>query len=333
MKPMAKKQVKWNEDTVYLAGVLAASTCPLQEDGSLLISRLPRSLVFALRARTEGSEAEDTSLRLRDVDLVSFLRKELDLNKTDSMAKVPTSLEGYEGTFFCGVLDALGPVGAGSSYFSIPPCPNLSVMEGLLKYAAQYGLYLSHISLSQTDNNRLEGSYLNILDFSHSLGFSKSYQMKAVFSALAGHYADPSSAYFKYWICRGGAPPPSKSRPSDSGYDLSLVEEISSKGGVTFYGTGVKVQPPDGHYFDLVPRSSLQKSGYLLANNVGVIDHGYRGELIVGLYKFNKRASKLELPFRAVQIIPRKISHFIPVEGEDLDSTVRGDGGFGSTGQ
>lgn len=124
---------------------------------------------------------------------------------------------------------------------------------------------------------------------------------------------------------------PSKSRASDSGYDLTLISVIKQVGDVTFYGTGITVKPPTGFYLDLVPRSSLSKQGYMLANNTGIIDNTYRGEIIVALRKFDG-FKDLELPAKVVQIIPRKRYHFDVVEASNTEKTSRNDGGFGSTG-
>lgn len=124
---------------------------------------------------------------------------------------------------------------------------------------------------------------------------------------------------------------PSKSRASDSGYDLTLISIIKQVGDVTFYGTGITVKPPTGFYLDLVPRSSLSKQGYMLANSTGIIDNTYRGEIIVALRKFSG-FKDLELPAKVVQIIPRKRYHFDVVEASNIDKTSRNDGGFGSTG-
>ncbi len=128
------------------------------------------------------------------------------------------------------------------------------------------------------------------------------------------------------------AQPPFKTRASDSGYDLTLIEKIKTTGIIEWYTTGIKVQPPYGWYFDLAPRSSIVKTGYVLANSIGVIDRTYVGPILVPLIKFDTSAPDLELPARLVQIIPRPIVHFEPVWAESLDETERGDGGFGSTG-
>ena len=131
---------------------------------------------------------------------------------------------------------------------------------------------------------------------------------------------------------------PSKGHESDSGLDITIIKEYKRLGdsGVTLYDTGLKIAPTAGWYMDLVVRSSLMKYGYMLANNVGIIDQQYRGPLLVALYKFDKQASDIVLPMRVAQLIPRRV---IPItilevteESGGLDETVRGSGGFGSTG-
>ena len=129
-----------------------------------------------------------------------------------------------------------------------------------------------------------------------------------------------------------GAIAPFKKRISDSGWDLHLVKLIKKEGNLYFFDTGVRVAPPSGFYFDLVPRSSIYKSGFVLANSVGIIDMTYRGTIKVPLIKVDSSKPDPELPWRAVQLIPRR---FFPLEVElstSLDRTIRGEGGFGSTG-
>ena len=143
--------------------------------------------------------------------------------------------------------------------------------------------------------------------------------------------SDWKRTFFKY-VLEEGALPPFKKRISDSGFDLHLVKLIKKEGNLYFFDTGVRVSPPPGYYFDLVPRSSIFKSGFILANSVGIIDMTYRGTIKVPLIKVNPDAEEPELPWRAVQLIPRR---FFPLEGiqvESLDPTLRGEGGFGSTG-
>ncbi len=121
----------------------------------------------------------------------------------------------------------------------------------------------------------------------------------------------------------------SKKRASDSGYDLNLVSLVKQDGNLYYYDTGIAIQPEFGFYFDLVPRSSLPKTGYMLANNVGVIDNSYTGTIKVALVKFDLTKPDLELPCRAVQLIARSLVLPFVYEVDDLNATQRGtDGGI-----
>ena len=124
---------------------------------------------------------------------------------------------------------------------------------------------------------------------------------------------------------------PHKTHASDSGYDLVLIKRLKTEKGVSWYDTGIAVQPPDGYYFEVYGRSSIAKTGYMLANNVGIIDRSYRGTIQVALLKVNADAPDLTLPCRIVQMIPRAWIHLTPEASESLDQTDRGSGGFGST--
>lgn len=142
----------------------------------------------------------------------------------------------------------------------------------------------------------------------------------------------PPHPLFRWARTLPEAKAPSKNAVSDSGFDLTLVARAHRHGAVEFFRTGIRVQPAFGWYFDLVPRSSISKSGYMLANGVGVIDRGYTGEILVPLIKVDPNAGDLELPSRLVQIIPRPIVAVELVEVDSFDETARGGGGFGSTG-
>lgn len=125
--------------------------------------------------------------------------------------------------------------------------------------------------------------------------------------------------------------PPTKNNSSDAGYDLHLMELKEIKNGVYFYDTQVSIQLPKGFYGTLVGRSSISKSGYMLANNIGIIDNGYTGNICVALIKINKDAPDLTLPIKLVQLIPTRQYDFKLQEITELTETERGDkGGLGS---
>lgn len=126
--------------------------------------------------------------------------------------------------------------------------------------------------------------------------------------------------------------PPTKNKFSDAGYDLSIIFLLREIDGVHYFDTGISVEPPNGYYFELVGRSSIAKTGWMLANNIGIIDASYRGTIIVPLIKVNPEANELDLPKKLVQLIPRQLILMEGIEVQTLDNTSRGDGGFGSSG-
>lgn len=138
-----------------------------------------------------------------------------------------------------------------------------------------------------------------------------------------------------FWFkkTREDAVAPYKARISDSGFDLTLVEKVDQIGIVDMYTTGIKAYCDQGWYFILTPRSSIIKSGYMLANNCGIIDRSYTGEILVPMIKLDPNAPDIECPARLVQLIPTPIVDFDFKETHvDLESN-RGEKGFGSSGQ
>jgi dUTP pyrophosphatase len=126
---------------------------------------------------------------------------------------------------------------------------------------------------------------------------------------------------------------PFKIHESDIGWDITIIRLIKQIGNVYFFGTGLKVCPPNGSYYEIVPRSSITKTGYILKNSVGVLDPSYVGEVIVCLEKTDPNAPDLELPCRIVQLVQREIIPCTFFEVESFEETARGEGGFGSTGR
>jgi deoxyuridine 5'-triphosphate nucleotidohydrolase len=135
----------------------------------------------------------------------------------------------------------------------------------------------------------------------------------------------------KFVKTRPDAVTPTRAHFSDTGFDLTILEAVKSYGQVTLYTTGIKVQPPHGYYFDLVPRSSISKTGYTLANNIGIIDQNYRGEIMIALNKCDPNAKDIVIPCKIAQLIPR-IWYNMIMEESSVDSTSRNEGGFGSSG-
>lgn len=125
---------------------------------------------------------------------------------------------------------------------------------------------------------------------------------------------------------------PQYAKYGDAGVDLTATDMWFEKGNVC-YGTGLSIEIPHGYVGLLFPRSSNAKKDLLLCNAVGVIDSGYRGEIIAKfkitekdgfrIYNINDRVCQLIiLPYPKIEFI----------ETDELSETSRGEGGFGSTG-
>lgn len=126
---------------------------------------------------------------------------------------------------------------------------------------------------------------------------------------------------------------PSKASPEDSGYDLTIIKKCGEFGEfTTLYDTGVMVQPEDGYYTEVVPRSNFVKSGHVLANSVGIIDSKYRGTIKIAVTKVDQSLPDLPLPYKGFQLLPRQFIHMEIKQVSSLDNTSRGANGFGSTG-
>lgn len=122
-----------------------------------------------------------------------------------------------------------------------------------------------------------------------------------------------------------------------AGADLyALLEEsIEIKPHETvFVHTGISVEIPEGYCGLIFARSSMgAKRGLAPANKVGVIDADYRGEIMVALHNHSEKVAEVEPYERIAQlaIVPFLKAEF--EETEELSDTVRGAGGFGSTGK
>jgi dUTPase len=125
---------------------------------------------------------------------------------------------------------------------------------------------------------------------------------------------------------------PNKIRGSDIGFDVTLIREIKRDGNMIMYGSNISVQPPLGYYTELVPRSSIYKSGYIQCNSIGIIDVSFIGELCTVLCKINPDKPDIELPFRYGQLILKRYNLCLTEVKDKFTETSRGSGGFGSTG-
>ena len=98
--------------------------------------------------------------------------------------------------------------------------------------------------------------------------------------------------------------------------------------------TGLKVAIPEGYEIQVRPRSGLAtKHGITMLHTPGTVDSDYRGELKVIVVNLSNEAYTIEPNERIGQFVLNKIEQIEFVEVQELDSTERGEGGFGHTGK
>ena len=127
---------------------------------------------------------------------------------------------------------------------------------------------------------------------------------------------------------------PQKAGRDEVGYDITALScDKIIHNNTYMYDTGVQVKPPDGYYLEIVPRSSIVKTGYILSNSVGIIDPTYRGNLKIVLTKVDDSAPELTVPFTKCQLVLKKLhdAEIVDIGNAEWDDTSRGAGGFGST--
>ncbi|GAB2303729.1 hypothetical protein Dimus_038950 [Dionaea muscipula] len=125
---------------------------------------------------------------------------------------------------------------------------------------------------------------------------------------------------------------PSRASPLSAGYDISsAIETKVPARGKAFVATDLSIGIPDGTYARIAPRSGLAWK-HSIDVGAGVIDADYRGPVGVILFNHSDVDFEVKVGDRIAQLIIEKIMTPDVVDVEDLDSTARGAGGFGSTG-
>jgi dUTP diphosphatase len=128
---------------------------------------------------------------------------------------------------------------------------------------------------------------------------------------------------------------PAGQHPGDAGLDLrSAIDVAVAPGERAMVPTGVAVAIPEGHAGLVLPRSGLaSKRGLTLANSPGLVDAGYRGEVICAVVNLDP-AEKVEIRVgdRIAQLVLVELPVVSPRWVDELPRSHRGEGGFGSTG-
>jgi len=250
--------------------------------------------------------------------------------------------------------------------------------EFVKAYIEKYGAIINdHLNITFYDD-KMADTIAKLYDIPHNMlkGLNKNvvvqYKGVNMIDLLGMLYSNYDCPYYNNYIYTynsrdsgsGGVPTikvfkvderavvPSKSRYSDSGYDLTIISEYKRlTSNTVIYDTGIQLEIPNGYYVEIVPRSSISRSGYMLANNVGIIDQGYRGNLYIALTKINDETPDLtdltdwRLPWKCCQMIVKKqiysrfvITDMVAERAANTDADIeiekssRGTGAFGSTG-
>lgn len=146
-------------------------------------------------------------------------------------------------------------------------------------------------------------------------------------------------------------------KDGDAGIDLIATSKSYDGSGNVVYGTNRAFEIPDGYVGLLFPRSSNSKTNLVLSNSVGVLDSGYRGEVLFKfkstirslsllsliklifkrncnkLYVHNEHSNSYDIGDRIGQLVIIPYPKVAFEETQDLSNTERGDNGFGSTGK
>ncbi len=132
-----------------------------------------------------------------------------------------------------------------------------------------------------------------------------------------------------------GLPLPAYASEGAAGLDIVAAEALTlAPGDRAAVATGFAIAIPAGHEVQVRPRSGLAfKYGVTCLNTPGTIDSDYRGEVKVILANLGREPFEIARGDRIAQLVPAAVLRAALDEVETLDDTVRGAGGFGSTGR
>ncbi|ATE64862.1 dUTP diphosphatase [Rhizorhabdus dicambivorans] len=132
-----------------------------------------------------------------------------------------------------------------------------------------------------------------------------------------------------------GLPLPAYATAHAAGMDVVAAEDVTLMPGARHaVATGFAIAIPEGYEVQVRPRSGLAlKNGITCLNTPGTIDADYRGEVKVILANLGSEPFEVKRGERIAQLVPAAVQRAAFAEVEELDETVRGSGGFGSTGR
>lgn len=126
---------------------------------------------------------------------------------------------------------------------------------------------------------------------------------------------------------------PTYAKMGDAGLDLTAVSKTKDDSGNVVYGTGLAFEIPQGYVGLVFPRSSNAKKDLWLTNSVGVIDSGYRGEVMFKYRPVSFKEREYAVGERVGQLIIMPYPHIEVEEADELSESERSTGGYGSSGK
>ena len=124
---------------------------------------------------------------------------------------------------------------------------------------------------------------------------------------------------------------PKKHNNNDAAFDLYAIEEMNiPSGGTDIVHTGISIEIEEGYFGKIESRSSLAKKGVFCT--AGVIDSGYRGEVMIVVNNIGSSDYQITVGNRIAQMIIYRLQDVEIIETTELDSQLDRGGGFGSSG-
>lgn len=322
------------ESLAYFLGWVAASFfCCKQQEVGLIVDKEEGEIFNVLK------EACPCDFKIRDEPKntiilinVPLIKQYFTVNKDDKI-ELPSLSPEMTWVFIRGIFDCNGHITKITCDNQARECYiTLLTKEWISQISS-----LCNIKHQVLSNGWIKFNSINAVDFLSKIYDTASPKLRRYYNTYLSYLEHNPSLVNSVLTCQyvltdKRAIKPSKANASDEGYDINLIgidKKISDN--TIRFETGIKVKPSDGWHTELMPRSSLSNSGWMLSNSIGLIDASYRGTLKVCLTKVDPAAKEITFPFKAVQMVFRKNVHFICEEVEELDETARSSGGFGST--
>jgi dUTP pyrophosphatase len=143
-----------------------------------------------------------------------------------------------------------------------------------------------------------------------------------------------STPSLKVRLLRPGARLPTRATPGASGLDLYACLDAGLELGpdVMLVPTGIAVEVPRGYEVQVRPRSGLARRGVSVV--LGTVDSDYRGEVFVNMHTIGSLQSyRIQDGDRIAQLVVARVGMLPATEVQELSDSLRGDGGYGSTGR